>query len=421
MEAETNVDSPTPGRIPTLDIIHDRFCRMFRITLSGALRRVANVNVQSTELIGYGEFLKRVPVPSSINLFGLSPLNGTAIMILETRLIFTMLDIFYGGTGEFDVEAKGRDFTPIEQRLVKRVMVSALEDLQTAWSPFYKVRISYYRAEINKLFAAIVPLNEHVMVTTLNVEIVKAPMTINIVMPYSMFQPLAFYFKAKGLLSSPFIKKITNVLDLGYKATPLPPLVKKATAKIKQNLNRSESGHVIATSGENDPENYRELSKPVPGDKSPVLGSLQHLEPEMIAKHIVNEHPQTIALILAHLIDPEKTAKVIKALPEDLRADVTYRMAILKWIPPGVMTEIEAVLEKELQSIQSNPSHDLGGIKPVAEILEAMDKKSGDTIISTIRSSNPELADSLEKSMHKKVKGTTKKAPAKKTPRKKKS
>ncbi|MBT4087856.1 MAG: hypothetical protein HN580_12055 [Deltaproteobacteria bacterium] len=91
MEAETKENSPLRGRIPTLEIIHDRFVRMFRITLSGALRKVTNVSVRSTELMNFGEFLKQVPVPSSLNLFRLNPLKGTAIMILETRLIFTIL------------------------------------------------------------------------------------------------------------------------------------------------------------------------------------------------------------------------------------------------------------------------------------------------------------------------------------------
>ena len=102
------------GRMPTLEIIHDRFVRLFRLTLSNALRKVVDISVRSTELIKFGEFLKTLPVPSSMNLFRMTPLRGNAIMVLETRLVFTLIDLFFGGSGELEVKAEGRDFTEIE-------------------------------------------------------------------------------------------------------------------------------------------------------------------------------------------------------------------------------------------------------------------------------------------------------------------
>ncbi|MCH7478717.1 MAG: flagellar motor switch protein FliM, partial [SAR324 cluster bacterium] len=107
----TSQDRIIRGRMPTLEIIHDRFVRMFRLTLSSALRKVVDISVRSTELIKFGEFLKTLPVPSSLNLFRMSPLRGNAIMVLETRLVFTLIDLFFGGTGELEVKAEGRDFS----------------------------------------------------------------------------------------------------------------------------------------------------------------------------------------------------------------------------------------------------------------------------------------------------------------------
>jgi len=186
----TSQDRIIRGRMPTLEIIHDRFVRMFRITLSGALRKPVDISVRSTELIKFGEFLKTLPVPSSLNLFRMNPLRGTAIMVLETRLVFNLVDIFYGGTGELEVKAEGRDFTPIEQKLVKRVVISALEDLGIAWRPVFPVQISYQRTEINPQFVAIVPQSEVVVVITFDVEMGKAPMTLTICIPYSMIEPI---------------------------------------------------------------------------------------------------------------------------------------------------------------------------------------------------------------------------------------
>jgi flagellar motor switch protein FliM len=102
------------GRMPTLEIIHDRFVRLFRLTLSNALRKVVDISVRSTELIKFGEFLKTLPVPSSMNLFRMTPLRGNAILVLETRLVFTLIDLFFGGNGELEIKSEGRDFTEIE-------------------------------------------------------------------------------------------------------------------------------------------------------------------------------------------------------------------------------------------------------------------------------------------------------------------
>ena len=106
------------GRMPTLEIIHDRFVRLFRLTLSNALRKVVDISVRSTELIKFGEFLKTLPVPSSMNLFRMTPLRGNAILVLETRLVFTLIDLFFGGNGELEIKSEGRDFTEIEARTV---------------------------------------------------------------------------------------------------------------------------------------------------------------------------------------------------------------------------------------------------------------------------------------------------------------
>ena len=186
----TSQDRIIRGRMPTLEIIHDRFVRMFRLTLSSALRKVVDISVRSTELIKFGEFLKTLPVPSSLNPFRMSPLRGNAIMVIETRLVFTLIDLFFGGTGELEVRAEGRDFSAIEQKMIKRVVVSALEDLQTSWRPVFPVQITFTRSEVNPQFVAIVPHSEVVVVVTFDVEMGRAPMSITLCVPYSMIEPI---------------------------------------------------------------------------------------------------------------------------------------------------------------------------------------------------------------------------------------
>ncbi|KAK3604230.1 hypothetical protein CHS0354_002038 [Potamilus streckersoni] len=164
-----NQDRIIRGRMPTLDIIHDRFVRMFRLTLSSSLRKVIDIGVRSTELVKFGEFVNTLPVPSSLNLFRMNPLRGT---------------------GELENKTDGRDFTSIEQKIIKRIAIQALEDLYSAWRPVFAVNISYARSEVNPQFVSIVPQSEMVIVVTFDIEMGKAPMSMILCIPFSMIEPV---------------------------------------------------------------------------------------------------------------------------------------------------------------------------------------------------------------------------------------
>ncbi|MBS1256027.1 MAG: Flagellar motor switch protein FliM [Deltaproteobacteria bacterium] len=178
------------GRMPTLEIIHDRFVRLFRLTLSNTLRRVVDINVRSTELIKFGEFIKTMSVPTSMNLFRMTPLRGNSMIVFETKLVFSLVEMFFGAGVETEAKTEGRDFTEIESRMIKRVIISALEDLQTSWRPVFPVQINYSRTEINPQFVSIVPQSEIVIVVTFDIEIGRTPMAITICVPYSMIEPI---------------------------------------------------------------------------------------------------------------------------------------------------------------------------------------------------------------------------------------
>ena len=186
-----NFDRIVRGRMPTLDIIHDRFVRMFRLSLSSILRKVTDISIRTTDLMKFREFMNTVPFPSSLNLFRIYPLRGNAILVMETRLIFSLIDILFGGTGELEVKGQGRDFTPIEQKIIKRLVISALLDLQNAWRPVFPVQITFSRSEINPQFAAVVPQSDSVFVVTFDLEIGKAPMSMILCLPFSMLEPIS--------------------------------------------------------------------------------------------------------------------------------------------------------------------------------------------------------------------------------------
>ena len=128
-----------------------------------------SISVRSTELIKFGEYIKTLPVPTSMNLFRMTPLRGNALMVFETRLVFTLVEMFFGGSGEVETKSEGRDFTEIEARMIKRVIISGLEDLQTSWRPVFPVQINYARTEVNPQFVSIVPHSEIVVVVTVTI------------------------------------------------------------------------------------------------------------------------------------------------------------------------------------------------------------------------------------------------------------
>ena len=178
------------GRMPTLEIINQRFARLFRTSISAALRRVVDVSPISTDMVKFGEFLKTLPVPTSLNVFRLDPLRGFGLMVLETKLVFSLIDIFFGGSGKPSMKIEGRDFTAIEHRIIKNVVTMALQDLESSWNPVHPIKIAYVRTEINPQFVGIVPPTDVVVVIAFEMETDQATAAMIICIPYSTLEPI---------------------------------------------------------------------------------------------------------------------------------------------------------------------------------------------------------------------------------------
>ncbi|MCP4749975.1 MAG: flagellar motor switch protein FliM [Proteobacteria bacterium] len=219
------------GRMPTLEIIHDRLVRMFRITLSSALRKPVDISVRSTELMKFGAFQKSLTVPSSLTLFRMNPLQGTSILVLTTDLVMRLVDIFYGSTGDLKVELEGRDFTLIEHELIRRVAIAFLADMEIAWRPVFPVQMSYQRQEINPMFTAIVPRSEVVILVTFDLEFGSQSIeNVLLCVPYSTLVPI------RSLLDSGFQSDQANFGALNENR------VQRNLKEIKLNLTAKTSG-----------------------------------------------------------------------------------------------------------------------------------------------------------------------------------
>ena len=185
-----NQDRIIRGRMPTLDIIHDRFIRLFRMTLSNSLRKMANISVNSTGPLKFSEFMNSLPLPSCLNILRLDPLRGAAVMVIESKLLYALVDSFFGGNDVPYTKIEGKDFTQIEIKIARRVVLTAIDDLEKAWEPVYPLKIGYSRTEINPQFVAVVPPSDVVIATTFDVELEKVSGTIKIVIPYATLEPI---------------------------------------------------------------------------------------------------------------------------------------------------------------------------------------------------------------------------------------
>ncbi len=185
----SNQDRIIRGRMPVLEIINDRFARLSTSSMANAMRKRVDVNPVSIDMSKFGDFMRSLPVPTSINIFKIDPLRGNALMIIDTRLVFALVENFFGGAGT-QPKIEGRDFTPIEQSIVTRVARMLLENLEDAWRPVHEVGIELGRSEVNPQFATIVPPSDVVVVVSFEVELENAIGSLVICLPYATIEPI---------------------------------------------------------------------------------------------------------------------------------------------------------------------------------------------------------------------------------------
>ena len=178
------------GRMPTLEIINERFARLLRVGLFNFLRRSAEVSVGSVRVSKYSEFIRNLVVPTNLNLVHMKPLRGTALMVFDPGLVFLLVDNLFGGDGRFHTRVEGRDFTQTEQRIILRILDIVVEAYTKSWEPVFPVEFEYIRSEMNTQFANIATPNEVVVSSTFTVELGSVSGQIHFCMPYSMIEPI---------------------------------------------------------------------------------------------------------------------------------------------------------------------------------------------------------------------------------------
>jgi flagellar motor switch protein FliM len=178
------------GSMPLLDVVNSRFCQRVRASLSSVLRKLMDISPEPVETIKFSEFQRSLPVPTSMHLFKLEPLRGTGILVMESRLVFCLVEAFFGGSGMGSTKIEGRDFTPIEKKVIEKVVQMALVNLTESWEEVYPIKTEFIRSESNPLAVNVVPPDELLISAKFDVELNKPLGKIMLCIPISSFQPI---------------------------------------------------------------------------------------------------------------------------------------------------------------------------------------------------------------------------------------
>ena len=185
----TSQDRIIRGRMPTLELINERFARHTRVSLFNMLRRSAEVSIGGVQVQKFGEYIQTLYVPTSLNMVRMQPLRGMALFVFEAKLVFKLVDNFFGGDGHH-AKVDGREFTPTELRVVQMLLDQAFKDLEEAWKPLFDINFDCIGSEVNPAMANIVSSSEAVIVSSFHIDLDGGGGDMHITMPYSMIEPI---------------------------------------------------------------------------------------------------------------------------------------------------------------------------------------------------------------------------------------
>ena len=212
-----------------LEEVYDKFARMVRDELASTLQRSLVIEFVSSELVKYQEFITAFSSPTSFNVFGMEPLMGNALLCFESNLVFSLIDCLFGGDGK--PSTKVREFTQIEQRMIKKVASDLLARFEKSWSTIYPINAVLKKTETKPEFVQLVPPNEAMMIVVFAVKGQEFSGNFHLAIPYLMLEPI------KEKLSPKYLRE----KDRGYTWGPqLKELLKDTSVTIIAELGKTK-------------------------------------------------------------------------------------------------------------------------------------------------------------------------------------
>jgi flagellar motor switch protein FliM len=193
------------GRMPTMEVINERFARNIRIGLFNLVRKSPEVAIGGIKVQKFSAFLREIVVPTNFNIMSVKPLRGSGLIVCDPNLVFAVIDSLFGGAGKFHTRIEGRDFSPTEQRVILRLVETIVAEYRKAWQGIYPLELEYQRSEMQPQFANIATPSEIVVATSFTLEIGETSGTVHFCIPYSTLEPIrdVLYSTIQGDSSEP--------------------------------------------------------------------------------------------------------------------------------------------------------------------------------------------------------------------------
>jgi len=186
----TSQDKVVRARMPTFDVINERLSREVRATLSSLLQTNVDVGANPFDTLKFSEFVRSLPVPTSLHVFRMEPLRGHGLIVFESQLVYNLIDTFFGGEALGKARVEGREFTTIEEVMIQKAVVAVLKNIEASWAPIEPVKAALIRSEMNPQFTAIVLPTDLVIVTRFEIELEQSAGNLVVCYPYSMIEPM---------------------------------------------------------------------------------------------------------------------------------------------------------------------------------------------------------------------------------------
>ena len=178
------------GRMPTMEVVNERFSRNLRLGLFNFIRRSPEISVGAVQVQKYNAFLRELVVPTNFNIMAIRPLRGNGLVVCEPTLLFGVIDSLFGGNGKFQTRIEGRDFSATEQRVITRLVDVISEEYKKAWVGVYPLELVYQRSEMQPQFATSATPSEIVVSTSFTLEIGDITGSLHICIPYATLEPI---------------------------------------------------------------------------------------------------------------------------------------------------------------------------------------------------------------------------------------
>ena len=219
------------GRMPTMEVIGERFARNIRLGLFNLIRKSPEVSIGGAKVIKYSAFLRELVVPTNFNIVSVKPLRGSGLIVCDPSLVFAVIDAMYGGSGKYHTRIEGRDFSATEQRVIERLVGVIINEYRKAWAGIYPIELEFQRSEMQPQFCNVASASEVVVATSFTMEVGDISGTVHICIPYSTLEPIrdVLYSSLQGDVEPD--RRWVELLRSQIQAADVPLVAELATAR----------------------------------------------------------------------------------------------------------------------------------------------------------------------------------------------